>query len=468
MARRGKKSSIPAWDLVCNLLERAVQEASLPTTVLAPLGDFQRHAVDDAWAKVVDAAPGRMAKQDVGDPRQHIGEVIGDVLQAEDDIARVNLAFCQTPYHVAEYLIDHVLVAYDKFGLFNTGAPHGPQRRRRRIAPEQVGRRHEADQRLRLLDPSCGSGHLLIRAVRRIARILPLLPGDLLWNNGIDPLVWACGSVAGFEINPQAAAVARVRLAMELASSPGRDSDLGKKTMKRVIEGDIVRVGDSLLEPGEARFEMLVANPPYVTPRDRDNRDAIRMLYESAHGQYGLHGPFLEAIVRQWLMPGGFAMAIVGNGFMKREWGASLIEKVLSQADLRLIVDTSGAFIPGHGTPTVILGLRGYPCADVPVQTVKNMRGEPGVPKDLESGLNWSGIRAHTMLTLAAMVREPWEEAKLQALRDEAAMAAAQGEQDRVDDRQRMKAAMERLGAATTDTQQKPKIAGQLALFGEP
>ena len=40
---------------------------------------------------------------------------------------------------------------------------------------------------------------------------------------------------------------------------------------------------------------------------------------------------------------------------MKREFGKALIERVLSNLDLTLVVDTSQAYIPFHGTPTVLL-----------------------------------------------------------------------------------------------------------------
>ena len=41
---------------------------------------------------------------------------------------------------------------------------------------------------------------------------------------------------------------------------------------------------------------------------------------------------------------------------MKREFGKKLIEEFFAQkVDLTHVIDTSGAYIPGHGTPTVIL-----------------------------------------------------------------------------------------------------------------
>ena len=40
---------------------------------------------------------------------------------------------------------------------------------------------------------------------------------------------------------------------------------------------------------------------------------------------------------------------------MKREFGKKLIEEFFQKVDLTHVIDTSGAYIPGHGTPTVIL-----------------------------------------------------------------------------------------------------------------
>ena len=40
---------------------------------------------------------------------------------------------------------------------------------------------------------------------------------------------------------------------------------------------------------------------------------------------------------------------------MKREFGKKLIEDFFADVELTHVIDTSGAYIPGHGTPTVIL-----------------------------------------------------------------------------------------------------------------
>ena len=62
---------------------------------------------------------------------------------------------------------------------------------------------------------------------------------------------------------------------------------------------------------------------------------------------------------------------------MKREFGKKLVEEFLARLDLTLVVDTSGAYIPGHGTPTVILVGRNRSPVAPTIRTVMGIRGEP-------------------------------------------------------------------------------------------
>lgn len=413
MAPRSKKIQRAPWPHVCSLLERMAREMKSPIDVLDPLGDFERVPCDDTWDKVVNVAARRGG-------RQHIGEAIGDVLQEEDDKARVELAFCQTPGFVTEYLIDHTIGAFEHFGPWN-----------------DVGRAADLDQRVRMLDPSCGAGHILVRAVRRIAEslrrqasglpsgvCLSHLPGPCIKRFAShDPHVWACDVVSGYDLNPQVAAIARVRLAVELHAGAAPNAPMIDGVHNHIVEGDAVRVRDSLLDPGtvrrlptdewkegtsaKGRFEMIVANPPYVTPKDPVQREAIRERYESAHAKYGMHGPFLEAMLEHWLMPGGFCASIVGANFMKREWGRPLIEKVLPRHDLRVVVNACGAFLPGHGTPTIILMHRGYAPTSDKVMGILSKKGEPGTPEDPAKGVVWQSFEHIKPGTVAAMRVEP-------------------------------------------------------------
>src|SRR5690606_30367201 len=118
---------------------------------------------------------------------------------------------------------------------------------------------------------------------------------------------------------------------------------------------------------------------------------------------YALSVPFMELFFRLAIagargQGAGFVGQITSNGFMKREFGKKVIEQFLSGGDLKTsvdlteVIDTSGAYIPGHGTPTVILvGRRRRPQVDT-VRAVLGIRGEPGQPKDPAKGLVWRQI----------------------------------------------------------------------------
>ena len=83
---------------------------------------------------------------------------------------------------------------------------------------------------------------------------------------------------------------------------------------------------------------------------------------------------------------------ITANSFMKREFGKKLIEEFFPKIDLTHVIDTSGAYIPGHGTPTVILfGRNRKPVGDT-VRAVLGIKGEPSYTGDASQGLVWQSI----------------------------------------------------------------------------
>ena len=84
--------------------------------------------------------------------------------------------------------------------------------------------------------------------------------------------------------------------------------------------------------------------------------------------------------------PAGFVGMITANSFMKREFGKKLIEEFFPKVDLTHVIDTSGAYIPGHGTPTVILFGRNRRPVGEQVRAVLGIRGEPTTPDDPPKG----------------------------------------------------------------------------------
>jgi hypothetical protein len=147
----------------------------------------------------------------------------------------------------------------------------------------------------------------------------------------------------------------------------------------------------------KAGFHVVVANPPYITEKDAQRRSYHREMvgkkrrYVSASGTYSLGNPFTERMF-QLCVEGGYVGDFNANSFMKREFGKSLIEEVLPRYRLTKVIDTSGAYFPGYGTPTVLLFGRRLRPSDDPVLVVGGKRGEPGRPQDAAQGLVWTSI----------------------------------------------------------------------------
>lgn len=327
---------------------------------------------------------------------------LGDLYQDLSEEARKRYALLQTPDFVEEWILSRTLdPAIAEFGI------------------EQV----------RMIDPTCGSGHFLLggfaRLLKEWRRHAPDMPPAAQAQKALD-------AVAGVDINRFAVEIARFRLLLAALRASGQarlaaapdfrfqlatgDSLLhGRHFFRRELGGTDEGFRRMLrhhyaTEDTEAldavlgcRYHAVVGNPPYITPKDAAMRSAYRTIYESCHRTYGLGAPFTErffdlAEEGSEVRPAGFVGLIVANSFMKREFGKKLIEEVLPRLDLTYVVDCSGACIPGHGTPTVILfGRNRAPVASV-VRTVRGVRGEPGAPLDPAQGLVWSAILNQTDL----------------------------------------------------------------------
>jgi hypothetical protein len=227
----------------------------------------------------------------------------------------------------------------------------------------------------------------------------------------------ALDAVHGVDLNPYAVAIARFRLLLaawqgcgvsSLANAPAfrlnlacGDSLLHGST--KAVQGSLGFPGmehhyqpedaeelERLLRPGA--YHAVVANPPYITPKDRGLNEKYRERYPRVcYRQYSLAVPFMQRIF-DLACEGGFTGQITANSFMKREFGKKLIQEFFPRIDLTHVIDTSGAYIPGHGTPTVILFGRNRRPIGSKIRTVMSIRGEPTTPDEPSQGVVWSAI----------------------------------------------------------------------------
>jgi hypothetical protein len=321
---------------------------------------------------------------------------LGDLYQDLSETVRKRYALLQTPAFVEQFILDYTLEnAQETFGLPG----------------------------LRLIDPTCGSGHFLLSSFERLFDEWIKRESE---TNARALAQRTLDSIYGVDINPYAIAITRFRLLMAAMKAAG--SHKIKNTLDFHFN---VAVGDSLLHGkrhewhGQGiqrdalddpiahvfavedrdklerilgqRYHVVVGNPPYITVKDKALNQGYRDKYLACHRQYSLGVPFTERFFDLTLPAeenhaAGYVGMITTNSFMKREFGKKLIEKNLPKKDLTHVIDTSGAYIPGHGTPTVILFGRNQMPNGEQVRAVLGIRGEPSTPKDAAQGKVWRSI----------------------------------------------------------------------------
>ncbi|GAA4517927.1 BREX-2 system adenine-specific DNA-methyltransferase PglX [Nonomuraea ferruginea] len=326
---------------------------------------------------------------------------LGDLYQDLSEAARKTYALLQTPEFVEEFILDRTMdPAVREFGF----------------------------EELKMIDPTCGSGHFVLGAFRRLVRLWAERRPDVERHERVRA---AMDSVHGVDVNPFAVAIARFRLLVAAMAAAGTrtlteaakydwpmhlaigDSLIKERQLELTLGDEVPRdplaeftyaVEDVHEHPGileSGRYHVVVGNPPYITVKDKKLNELYRELYNACAGTYALSVPFaqrfFELAKRGDTDRRGYGIVgqITSNSFMKREFGVKLIEEFLAhKVELTEVIDTSGAYIPGHGTPTVILiGTRrsGKERSET-VRTIRGIQGEPSAPERGEDGLVWNAI----------------------------------------------------------------------------
>ncbi|MFC5953566.1 BREX-2 system adenine-specific DNA-methyltransferase PglX [Streptomyces pratens] len=326
-------------------------------------------------------------------------DFLGDVYEGVSEVARKSYGLLRTPDFIAEFLLDLMVgPAVAEFGL----------------------------QGFRGIDPACGSGTyplgLFARLLDAWRALEPKTPDGELIRRTLE-------SVHGCDVNPFAVSITRFRLLMAAARATGHRA-------LSELPGHVINVavGDALLEgrgaPGAAAsrlfavegtgaatvedvdefsekcdllgqnsYHVVISEPPFTSVSDKMTSAAYRNAYTVASGKFPLSVLFVErmfrlAVRKNSTTPGGYVGQYTSSSFAKREFGEKLIDEFFPDVALTHVIDTSGVYVPGHGTPTLILVGRNEPgMRDTPVRSVLGVRGEPTYPEHPAQGIVWKSIR---------------------------------------------------------------------------
>ncbi|WP_138997410.1 BREX-2 system adenine-specific DNA-methyltransferase PglX [Rhodococcus zopfii] len=364
--------------------------------IIAPSSDAV-HQVLSFWRRVDDSGELVWTFRD----EELSTRFLGDLYQDLSDFAKKKYALLQTPEFVEEFILDQTL------------------------EPALKDRPLEG---FKVIDPTCGSGHFLLGAFSRLVDRWHREAPGLDLRTRVDN---ALSSVYGVDLNPFAVAIAKFRLIVAALKACGETTlvnapkftlnlangdsllhgaeqggatafDFGDLSFDKdaVVSGFAYSTEDvALLRKilASGQYDVVVGNPPYIVVKDKALNARYREIYKTCKAQYALSVPFMERFF-DLAKPGdrpGWVGQITSNSFMKREFGVPLVEDYLTTKDLRLVADTSGAYIPGHGTPTVILvGRNNYVVSDS-TRAVLGIQGEPGAPENPAQGKVWNSIVEH-------------------------------------------------------------------------
>jgi len=214
-------------------------------------------ALLDWWA---DEAPTFNHPTESG-PATITGWIIGDFLQLLTDERRLDYALAQSPWWLADGILDRTLIP---------AATEFP------------------DETLKLVDPTCGTGHMLVRAVDMLFELYTTgelkprqmrMDGVTGWTP-VTPTVAArriLAGVDGAELDPITAAIARLRITVTLADllhgagalpGPLRLAALPHGLLPRIVVGDSLLAGKvtaaeyARLRPAQARIVNLGTDQP--------------------------------------------------------------------------------------------------------------------------------------------------------------------------------------------------------------
>ena len=178
--------------------------------------------------------------------------------------------------------------------------------------------------RLRLLEPSFGSGEFLLEAVRRLL---------VAWKaDGQKDSLDDC--IRGVELHTETFQSAKADL-LDLLSKEGFSNAEAVRLASRWLSS-----GDFLLAPIEGEFDFVVGNPPYV--RQELIPEALiaqyRKLYSTLYDRADLYIPFIERSLRL-LRQGGALCFICADRWTKNRYGGPLRAYVSKEFHLRTYVD---------------------------------------------------------------------------------------------------------------------------------
>ncbi len=201
-----------------------------------------------------------------------------------------------------------------------------------------------------ILDPSCGTGNILLAAFRWLCSNTTVAENAHLADSLNARLDMLCKSIAGRDIDGRAIAWTRRGLVLQAcedsweAAADVDVEDVVGRLERNICHADYLTPRDTeCTRLGDRDVEFIIGGPPFVRLSElrRSQPDRIaeyQRRYRSARGQFDLYMLFVEESLRRLSASGRMALS-VANTFLRTSSGRALRELLGAEASVLELVE---------------------------------------------------------------------------------------------------------------------------------
>lgn len=207
-------------------------------------------------------------------------------------------------------------------------------------------------EKIRVLDPACGSGSFLIKTFDVFDKYFKKASGSQQELEFARRSKILTENIYGVDLDPKAVEIAQLNLLLKTAE---------KKERLPMLQNNI-KCGNSLIDDpavakerafkwdeqfqkimkDEGGFDVVIGNPPYIRNRELDLKEKklFETRYQSATGQYDIYQLFFEKSI-ELLKEGGLLGFITSNKYAITSYGEKLRKFILDNCRILSIIDVS-------------------------------------------------------------------------------------------------------------------------------
>jgi type I restriction-modification system DNA methylase subunit len=252
-------------------------------------------------------------------------------------------------------------------------------------------------EKIRVLDPACGSGSFLIKAFdilnehyskhdKNYAQTqLDMTGQGTTFAKKVEILR---DNIFGVDLDKQAVEIARLNLLLKIAEK-GQRLPLLRQNIKcgnSLIDDEKV-AGDKAFKweqefpkiMKEGGFDVVIGNPPYVENKKIDpvEKSYLTQKYVSAYKLFDYAIPFIEKAI-DLLKDGGYFGFIITNKFTITDYGIKIRKILIEKVELKKIVNVSNlpVFKDAATYPIILIFQKKKPSEKNEIKLVSNLKSE--------------------------------------------------------------------------------------------